>query len=150
VERQPCRGRGSLVAQGMSLHNAIMGGLKRYTIWLFNRCGESAGIESVIFTDDQLRVARRTYRQAIEEKPDRLIMLCDRSTVLARSDRGKAKKRQRAADGGQRKTPASTGTSRGLTLSNSEFEFDGLSFIETSEAGALCCLWWRQTILPYL
>jgi len=66
-----------------------MGGLKRYTIWLFNRCGESAGIERVIFTDDQLRAARRTYPQAIEEQPDRLIMLCDRSTVLARGDEGR-------------------------------------------------------------
>jgi hypothetical protein len=84
----------------MSLHNELMGDLKRYTVWLFKRCGESAGIERVIFTDDKLAGARRAYREAIEEQPDRLIMLCDRSTVLARSDRGK--KRQRAVDGAQR------------------------------------------------
>jgi hypothetical protein len=59
------------------LHNAFMGDLKRYTVWLFKKCGE----KRVIFTDDGLRVARRNYRIAIEEHPDRLIMLCDRSIV---------------------------------------------------------------------
>jgi hypothetical protein len=71
----------------------MMGSLQRYTVWLFKNGGQSGGIERVIATDDELRLARRTYRQAIEEHPDRLIMLCDRSIVLARSDRGRTKQR---------------------------------------------------------
>jgi hypothetical protein len=82
----------SAVAKGTSLHTVMMGDLKQYTVWLFKSCGESAGIESVIFTHDKLRTARQLYRQAINELPDRLIMLCDRSIVLARSDRRRAKK----------------------------------------------------------
>jgi hypothetical protein len=87
-----CPDHRSLVAQGTSLHNALMGSLKRYTVWLFNKCGESAGIESIIYTDDKLRMARRTYRQAIKEQPDRPIILCDRALVLARSDRSRPRK----------------------------------------------------------
>ena len=82
-----------LVAQGTTLQNAKMGGLKRSTIRLFKKCGESAGIGG-LSSDDGLCAVRRTYRQAIEEHPDRLIMLCDRSIVLARSDRARKLRRE--------------------------------------------------------
>ena len=64
-----------------------MSELKRYTVWLFKSDGESAGIDRVIDTSDDLDALRLSYWRAIIQYSDRLIMLCDRAIVLARSDR---------------------------------------------------------------
>jgi hypothetical protein len=64
-----------------------MNELKRYTVWLFKTDAESAGIERVIDTSDDLDALRLSYWQAIIQYSDRLIMVCDRAIVLARSDR---------------------------------------------------------------
>ena len=65
----------------------FMSELKRYTVWLFETDGESAGIDRVIDTSDDLDALRLSYWQAIIQYSDRLIMVCDRAIVLARSDR---------------------------------------------------------------
>jgi hypothetical protein len=59
--------------------------INRYWIALFNEGGEYAG-------DANWRAAQREeahlrYKAHAEAYPNRLIMLCDRATVLARSDR---------------------------------------------------------------
>ena len=54
---------------------------------LFKSGGEGAGLECVLDTDDRLDHARALYRRAVMRYPGRLIMLCDRARVLARSDR---------------------------------------------------------------
>jgi hypothetical protein len=64
-----------------------MSELKRYTVWLFKTEGERAGIDRVIDTSDDLGALRLSYWQAIIQYSDRLIMVCDRAIVLARSDR---------------------------------------------------------------
>jgi hypothetical protein len=64
--------------------------LKRYTIWLFKTGRESAGIERVVDTSDDLDTALLKYSQAIKKYSHRLIVLCDRATVLKRSGRLKA------------------------------------------------------------
>ncbi len=42
---------------------------------------------SVLVRHDSLAVARALYKAAVLNHPDRLVMLCDRARVLARSDR---------------------------------------------------------------
>jgi hypothetical protein len=59
----------------------------RYWVALFKEGGESAGVEHELSRDWQLNEARSKYKQSIATYPNRLVMLCDRSTVLARSDR---------------------------------------------------------------
>jgi hypothetical protein len=59
----------------------------KYTIELFKVGGEGAGLEAVVARDDRLDVARVLYELVIEEYSGRLVMLCDRARVLARSDR---------------------------------------------------------------
>jgi hypothetical protein len=59
----------------------------KYTIELFKLDGEDSGIEEVLDAHDILPIARAIYRGRVEQYPDRLIMLCDRARVLARSDR---------------------------------------------------------------
>ena len=59
----------------------------KYSIELFREGGEGAGIESVIVRHDSLATARALYKAAVLDHPDRLVMLCDRARVLARSDR---------------------------------------------------------------
>ncbi len=59
----------------------------KYSIELFREGGEGAGIEGVLVRHDSLAVARALYTAAVLRQPDRLIMLCDRARVLARSDR---------------------------------------------------------------
>jgi hypothetical protein len=49
--------------------------------------GEGAGIERVFERQDDLTSARNLYRTIAKEYPDRVVMLCDRARVLARSDR---------------------------------------------------------------
>jgi hypothetical protein len=64
-----------------------MGLSGRYTIELFKPGGAGAGLECVLDSDDRLEVARALYWRTVTEHPGRLVMLCDRARVLARSDR---------------------------------------------------------------
>ena len=61
-----------------------MGTRGRYSIMLFRDGGEGSGIE---VSDDRLDAARALYEREIMKRPGRLVMLCDRARVLARSDR---------------------------------------------------------------
>jgi hypothetical protein len=58
----------------------------RYTIELCNESGESNEIEAVVDSDDRLETAHSLYWHAVMNHSDRLVMLCDRARVLARSD----------------------------------------------------------------
>ena len=64
-----------------------MGLAGRYTIELFKIGGEGAGLECVLDSDDRLDTARALYQRALIKYRGRLVMLCDRARVLARSDR---------------------------------------------------------------
>jgi hypothetical protein len=59
----------------------------RYWIALFNEEGERAGVERELARCDRLDGARMKYKQWAAMFPKRLVMLCDRATLLARSDR---------------------------------------------------------------
>ena len=59
----------------------------RYWIALFGKFGERSGIQRELGRHKDLKTARSVFRQLISQYPDRLIMLCDRARVLARSDR---------------------------------------------------------------
>ncbi|MGC2075080.1 MAG: hypothetical protein WA728_03410, partial [Xanthobacteraceae bacterium] len=59
----------------------------KYTIELCRPGGEGAGIERVFERQDDLTIARKLYRTISKEYPDRVVMLCDGASVLARSDR---------------------------------------------------------------
>jgi hypothetical protein len=63
-------------------------GIGRYWIALFNEGGESAGVQRELARCDQVQLAWKRYRELAAKHPARIIMLCDRATVLARSDRG--------------------------------------------------------------
>jgi len=58
----------------------------KYSIELFRVGGEGAGIEKILIRHDSLTVARTLYKVAALNCFERLIMLCDRARVLARSD----------------------------------------------------------------
>ena len=64
-----------------------LGGEGKYSIELFLPGGEGSGIETVLDRHDSLEMARAIYRGMIKQYPGRLVMLCDRARVLARSDR---------------------------------------------------------------
>ena len=64
---------------------------------LFRDGGEGSGIEVMIDSDDRLDAARWLYEREIMKHPGRLLMLCDRSHVLARSDRAETVPRQASA-----------------------------------------------------
>ncbi len=59
----------------------------KYSIELFRDGGEGAGLERVLVRRDDLTTVRALYRTAAFTYPERLIMLCDKARVLARSDR---------------------------------------------------------------
>ena len=59
----------------------------KYAVELCRPGGEGAGIERVFERQDDLTIARKLYRTIAKEYPDRVVMLCDRAHVLARSDR---------------------------------------------------------------
>jgi hypothetical protein len=59
----------------------------KYTIEMCRPGGEDAGIERVFERQDDLAIARKLYGILANEYPGRLVMLCDRARVLARSDR---------------------------------------------------------------
>ena len=58
----------------------------KYSVELFKEGGEGAGQEEIIDRHDNLTVARAIYRGRVSQYPGRLVMLCDRARVLARSD----------------------------------------------------------------
>jgi hypothetical protein len=60
----------------------------KYNIELCRPGGEDTGIERVFERQDELAIARKLYRTIATEYPGRVVMLCDRARVLARSDRG--------------------------------------------------------------
>jgi hypothetical protein len=60
-----------------------MGLVGRYRIEL---CGEGGGIGTVIDSGDSLDTARSLYSHTVMNHPNRLVMPCDPSRVLARSD----------------------------------------------------------------
>jgi hypothetical protein len=59
----------------------------KYSIELIHEGAEGAGVEQVLHRYDKLSIARAFFKAKIKEYPGRLIMLCDRARVLARSDR---------------------------------------------------------------
>ena len=59
----------------------------KYSIELFRDGGEGAGIEKVLVRHDSLTATRVLYKAVVLNYAERLIMLCDRARVLARSDR---------------------------------------------------------------
>ena len=63
--------------------------IARYSIELFKREGE--GIEQVIDRHADIKVARSIYQTSVKRYPGRLIMLCDGTRVIARSDRAEHK-----------------------------------------------------------
>jgi hypothetical protein len=69
----------------------------RYWIALFKEGGEGAGIEHELGRDDRLDVARSKYEQIVSMYPTRLVMLCERAIVLARSDQPSPMWRSRRA-----------------------------------------------------
>jgi hypothetical protein len=60
--------------------------IARYSIELFKLGGEGAGIEEILDRHADLRIARSIYRTCVEKYAGRLMMLCDHTRVLARSD----------------------------------------------------------------
>jgi hypothetical protein len=58
----------------------------KYSIEVFKRGGEGAGLQEILYRHDSLAVARSIYRACIDRYSGRLIMLRDRARVLARSD----------------------------------------------------------------
>ena len=59
----------------------------RYWIALFKEGGESAGVDRELAREHVLNIAQSKYKQSAALYPNRIVMLCDRATVLARSDR---------------------------------------------------------------
>jgi hypothetical protein len=59
----------------------------RYWIALFNEGGEYAGVKQELGRYHALDLARSRYDDIVAAYPERLVMLCDRAIVLARSDR---------------------------------------------------------------
>ena len=61
--------------------------IAKYSIELFKLGGEGACIEEILDRHADFKTARSIYRTSVEQYPGRLIMLCDGTRVLARSDR---------------------------------------------------------------
>jgi hypothetical protein len=59
----------------------------KYSIELCPPGGVRAGVEGVIASDDDLTTARRLYRAAAADNPDRVVLLCQGGRIFARSDR---------------------------------------------------------------
>jgi hypothetical protein len=58
----------------------------KYSVELFKEDGQGAGQEEIVDWHDNLTVARSIYRGRVSQYPGRLVRLCDRAHVLARSD----------------------------------------------------------------
>ena len=61
--------------------------IAKYSIELFKLGGEGAGIEEILDRHADFKTARSIYRTSVEQYPGRLVMLCDGTRLLARSDR---------------------------------------------------------------
>jgi hypothetical protein len=59
----------------------------KYSIELFREGGEGAGLEATLARHDELNSAHALYRWHTLNNSGRLVMLCLRARVLARSDR---------------------------------------------------------------
>jgi hypothetical protein len=59
----------------------------RYAVELFREASMGSGIEAVLGRESNLKTAFVLYNLMVAHYPGRLIMLCDRARVLARSDR---------------------------------------------------------------
>jgi hypothetical protein len=59
----------------------------KYSIELCPEGGFPAGIERILAWRDDLTTARALYRTAAFTYPQRVVLLCDKARVLARSDR---------------------------------------------------------------
>jgi hypothetical protein len=79
-----CRGSAADGARSRARAAAVMEG--QFSIELFREGDSGAGLETVIVRDDRLAVARMLYRIACMQHPERLVRLCDKARVLARSD----------------------------------------------------------------
>jgi hypothetical protein len=64
----------------------------RYWIALFNEGGLEAGVERQIARCSRPDLAWSRYEESVALYPNRIVMLCDRATVLARSDRPPARR----------------------------------------------------------
>jgi hypothetical protein len=58
----------------------------KYTIELCAPGGPDFGVECVIASDGDLKTARRLYRAAAADNPERVVLLCHGAWILARSD----------------------------------------------------------------
>jgi hypothetical protein len=61
--------------------------MERYWVALFNEGGECAGVQRELARCSLPEEAHLKYKEYVEAYPNRLVMLCDRATVLARSNR---------------------------------------------------------------
>jgi hypothetical protein len=61
--------------------------LDGYWVALFNEGGETAGVEREVGRYGQIEEAWTSYKRTAVSYPHRIVMICDRATVLARSDR---------------------------------------------------------------
>jgi len=59
----------------------------RFHVIIYKQGGERAGIEMELARDDRLDEARLLYRLMCGQYPGRLVMLCNKAQILARSDR---------------------------------------------------------------
>jgi len=75
----------------------------KYSIELFRDGGEGAGIEKILLRHDSLTAARVLYKAVVLNYAERLIMLCDKARVLARSDRPETMPEIRMAQKGGRR-----------------------------------------------
>ena len=75
----------------------------KYSIELFREGGEGSGIERILLRHDSLTAARVLYKAVALNYSERLIMLCDKARVLARSDRPETMPEIRVAQKGGRR-----------------------------------------------
>jgi hypothetical protein len=80
----PQNGSTTTAESGTSIVSETEG---KYSVELFKEGGEGAGEEEIVDRHDNLTVARAIYRGRVSQYAGRLVMLCDRARVLARSDR---------------------------------------------------------------
>jgi hypothetical protein len=59
----------------------------KYSVELFREGSDDTGREEIVDRHDNLTAARAIYRGRVSQYPSRLVMLRDRTRVLARSDR---------------------------------------------------------------
>jgi hypothetical protein len=71
----------------MERHPMKFASTGRYAVELFRDESVGSGIEAVLGQESNLKTALVLYKLMIAYYPGRLIVLCDRARVLARSDR---------------------------------------------------------------